>query len=171
MALPLTVRRSASGLYLSSKNRADLPLDGNVPGIQGVHAARLWGQIALDGQHIALDVHQLSDDRVICVLSVWKILLELHRGLLLFWGCPQRLYHNILGPHITQCPVALTLPSRTTSLTEESPFLFSLPVPKYFSLMVMDGSLGRHGSTLHTTTSKLQLKYRTTITRNHQIQS
>ena len=49
-----------------------MPLDGNVPGILSVHAAHQWGQIAVDDQHIALDVHQLSDDRVICVLSVWK---------------------------------------------------------------------------------------------------
>ena len=31
-----------------------------------------------------------------------------------------------------------------------------------------DGGIGRHGSTLHTTTSKLQLKYRTFITQNCQ---
>ena len=31
-----------------------------------------------------------------------------------------------------------------------------------------DGTIGKHGSPLLTTTSKLQLKYRTTITQNHQ---
>ena len=31
-----------------------------------------------------------------------------------------------------------------------------------------DGDIGRYGSPLHTTTSKLKLKYRTTITQNRQ---
>ena len=31
-----------------------------------------------------------------------------------------------------------------------------------------DGGVGRHGSALRTTISKLQLKYRTTITQTHQ---
>ena len=53
-----------------------MPLDGNVPGILSVHAAHQWGQIAIDGQHLSLDVHQLSDNRVICSVEFVEDALE-----------------------------------------------------------------------------------------------
>ena len=47
-----------------------------------MHVAHIWDQIAVDGQHIALDVHQLSDNRVICCVECVEDTLEAPRGLL-----------------------------------------------------------------------------------------
>ena len=41
-------------------------------------------------------------------------------------------------------------------------------IKKHRDTSGQDGGFSRHSSPFHTTTSKLQLKYRTTITQNHQ---
>ena len=61
--------------------------------------------------------------------------------------------------------VVLLLWSNYISLFLSMKLLMSLSIKKIYR--GQDGSVGRHGSPLHITTSKLQLKYKTTITQNH----